>query len=264
MPSTSTGAAPLPRTGCPGCREGEDLDIAIAMAFQPIIRLDDQPGIFAYEALVRGPNGEGAAGILAQVTSSNRYAFDQACRVKAIETAAGLGLGGGEALLSINFLPNAVYRPEACIRTSLAAAGRVGLPADRLMFEVTEGERVEDPGHLVEVLSAYRRMGFKTAIDDFGAGYAGMSLLADFQPDYLKIDIALVRGVDADRPRRAIVDHLVRLCTDLGVTPIAEGVERAEEMRALRDLGIGLFQGYLFARPGFRSLPEPHWPAVSA
>ena len=223
------------------------------MAFQPIV--GPGAGVFAYEALVRGAEGQGAAAVLSLVDAANRYAFDQACRTTAIEAAAKLGLAAAGALLSINFLPNAVYRPEACIRATLRAAERTGFPASSLMFEVAEAERVSDPAHLRRILHSYKEMGFTVAIDDFGAGHSGLNLLADFQPDLVKLDMGLVRGVSADKARRAIVGGLVRICADLGVGVVAEGVETGDEHRALRDLGVGMFQGFLFARPAFMALP---------
>ena len=240
---------------CKGCRGGAAFDIPLAMAFQPIVGAASGGGVFAYEALVRGADGRGAASVLSAVDGANRYAFDQACRVAAIEAAAALGVAATGALLSINFLPNAVYEPEACIRATLRAAERTGFPAASLMFEVTEAERVRDPAHLRRILRSYKGMGFAVAIDDFGAGHSGLGLLAEFQPDLVKLDMGLVRGIDADRARRAIVGGLVRVCAELGVGVVAEGIETRAEHRALRDLGVALFQGFLFARPAFMALP---------
>lgn len=249
--------APAPRQttlGCAGCRDGAAFETPLAMAFQPIVEAASGR-VFAYEALVRGADGQGAAAVLSAVDEANRYAFDQACRVTAIEAAARLGLAGTGALLSINFLPNAVYRPEACIRATLRAAERTGFPASSLMFEVTEAEQVSDPAHLRRILHSYKQMGFTVAIDDFGAGHSGLNLLADFQPDLVKLDMGLVRGIEADRARRAIVGGLLRICADLRVGVVAEGVETEAEHSALRDLGVTLFQGFLFARPAFMALP---------
>ncbi|MXP63181.1 EAL domain-containing protein [Roseomonas sp. M0104] len=233
------------------------------MAFQPILRCSAEGGtsIYAYEALVRGPNGEGAGSVMSQVTDRNRYLFDQTCRVRAIEMASALGLGGTAAALSINFMPNAVYEPRACIRASLAAAGRAGLAHNRLVFEFTENEAMRNPEHLLRILACYREIGFRTAIDDFGAGYSGLGLLAEFQPDTVKLDMALVQGLDRDRVRRIILRHVLALCTELDITVVAEGVETRDEFQALRDLGITLFQGYLIGRPGFEQLPAALLPA---
>ncbi|MDO8322427.1 MAG: EAL domain-containing protein [Phenylobacterium sp.] len=239
---------------CAGCRDGEAVDFDIAMAFQPI--MDLQTGApFAYEALVRGSNGESAASVLAQVTPENRYAFDQQCRVKAIQGAARAGLLDGAARLSINFLPNAVYSPQACIQLTLATAAALDFPTDRLIFEFTENEEMTDPAHVSNIVASYQKMGFGVALDDFGAGHAGLNLLARFQPDLIKLDMELIRGLDASLPRRIIIDGVMKMCAALGVEVIAEGIETRAELDALREIGVRYIQGYLFARPGFQSLP---------
>lgn len=242
---------------CRACRDGDALSLDITMAFQPIVAVSSRV-VFAHEALVRGANGEGAAQVLAQVTADNRYAFDQACRVRAIEQAAALAL---PALLSINFMPNAVYNPAHCLRATAAAATQHGWPLSSILFEVTEQEVMRDPAHLLDILRTYRDVGLKTAIDDFGAGYSGLNLLADFTPDLLKLDMHLVRGIDQDRKRQAIARHGAALALELGIAVIAEGIETADESRALQDLGIDLQQGYLFARPQLDGLAPIHWPA---
>ena len=242
---------PLP---CAGCRDGEAVDFDIAMAFQPIMDLQTgQP--FAYEALVRGPAGESAASVLAKVTPENRYAFDQQCRVKAIQGAARAGLLDGPARLSINFLPNAVYSPQACIQLTLATAAAIDFPTERLIFEFTENEEMTDPAHVANIVASYQKMGFGVALDDFGAGHAGLNLLARFQPDIIKLDMELIRGLDASLPRRIIIDGVMKMCAALGIEVIAEGIETREELEALREIGVRYIQGYLFARPGFQSLP---------
>lgn len=245
---------PFEPIGCAQCRNLEGLGFDFTMAFQPIFNVDTQTA-YAYEALVRGTHGESAASILSKVDDTNRYRFDQACRVKAIELAATLGLLQQPACkLSINFLPNAVYRAETCIRATLEAARLFDFPLDRLMFEVTEGERVDDPDHLKSIFQAYERHGFTTAIDDFGSGYSGLNFLAMFQPHVLKIDMALTRGIDADPVRKAIVEGIVLVSKRLNIEVVAEGIETPEEYRALRELGISLMQGYLLARPAIGAL----------
>jgi EAL domain-containing protein (putative c-di-GMP-specific phosphodiesterase class I) len=226
------------------------------MAFQPIVAAVDG-SIFAYEALVRGENGEGAGEVLSRVTEENRYAFDQACRRKAIRSAAELGLAELGARLSINFMPNAVYKAEACIRVTLETARETGFPLSSIIFEFTENELIRDTGHVKEIVRAYKSFGFLTALDDFGAGYAGLGLLANFQTDIVKLDMDLIRNIDADRARRAIVRGIVVMAKDLGITLIAEGIETPGEYEALRDLGIDHLQGFVIARPGFMSLPAP-------
>lgn len=126
---------------------------------------------------------------------------------------------------------------------------------------MSEQEVMRDPAHLLDILRTYRDVGLKTAIDDFGAGYSGLNLLADFTPDLLKLDMHLVRGIDQDRKRQAIARHGAALALELGIAVIAEGIETADESRALQDLGIDLQQGYLFARPQLDGLAPIHWPA---
>lgn len=246
--------------GCHECRDGAGLDFSFTMAFQPIVNIRTRE-LHAYEALVRGSNNEPAGWVLDQVDDRNRYRFDQACRVKAIELAAKLRLARHpECLLHINFLPNAVYRPETCIRATLQAAAEFDFPVDRIVFEVTEGERVRDEAHLQGIFTEYRRQGFSTAIDDFGAGYSGLNLLAQFQPDVIKLDMALTRNIDSDRVRRAIVSGVLLVCRDLDIRVIAEGIETIGELNVLRELGVELIQGYLFGRPAFEQLLLPDWP----
>ncbi|WP_052128802.1 EAL domain-containing protein [Neosynechococcus sphagnicola] len=236
---------------CSACLDGEGLDFDFTMAFQPIVDLHTL-SIFAYEALVRGIQGEPAMAILSRVNDDNRYRFDQACRVKAIELAARLGMA---TKLSINFLPNAVYNPDTCIRTTLEAATLHQFPKENLIFEVTEGEKVVDQAHLAKIISHYKNYGFLTAIDDFGAGYSGLNLLAKFQPDLLKLDLALVRDIDQDRVTQAIVQGIMGVAAALNIRVIAEGVETEAELATLQTYGIYLFQGFLFAKPALESLP---------
>lgn len=244
----------MKNASCAACRDGEALSFDFTMAFQPIVDLT-LGQVWGYEALVRGTDGASAASVLDQVNDANRYRFDQACRVRAIELAGRLFAGQDDVKLSINFMPNAVYQPAACIRTSLEAAQRVGFPRDRIMFEFTEGERFADTNHMTGILQEYRRHGFVTAIDDFGAGFSGLNLLADLRTDLIKLDMDLIRGIDADPARRAIVPGVVGIARALGVAVIAEGVETAAELAALRSFGVTLFQGYLFAKPLFEGLP---------
>jgi len=246
---------------CDGCGDGAALEFAFSYAYQPIVDVASRC-IYGHEALVRGPAGEPAFTVLSRLTDGNRYRFDQACRVKAIKGAAQLDL---RSRLSINFLPNAIYQPEVCIRTTLAAARTHGFAIENIIFEATEGEAVNDGKRLAEILREYKRMGFLTAIDDFGAGYAGLNLLADFQPDIIKIDMELVRRIDSSRSRQAIARGVLRIGAELGIQVLAEGVETAAERDFFHHEGVTLMQGYLFSRPAFQAVGEvdPNaWPAL--
>lgn len=237
---------------CAECSTGADLGFDFTMAFQPIVNMQTKQ-IFAQEALARGTNNEPVAHLFEQINENNRYRFDQVCRVKAIQLAAKLGV---TSLLSINFMPNAVYQPERCLSTTLAAAERYGFPIGRIIFEFTEDEKIQDRAHVRDIVRYYRARGFQTAIDDFGAGYAGLNLLADIQTDIVKLDMDLLRHIDRDKNRQAIVRGMLQVCRDLAIVPIAEGIESYDELRVLQDLGIELFQGYYFARPAFQALAK--------
>jgi EAL domain-containing protein (putative c-di-GMP-specific phosphodiesterase class I) len=238
------------RQKCGVCRTDVALP-SFTMAFQPIVDVETG-AVFAHEALVRPTGGGSAADILSQINEVNRYSFDQRCRVTAIELAARLEM---DTLLSINFLPNAVYQPAACLAKTFDAATRAQFPLHHLMFEVTENEPSRDVGHLQSIFREYKRHGMITAIDDFGAGHSGLNMLADFQPDVLKIDMALTRSIHTDSVRYKIADAIIRLCKSLNISVIAEGVETMQEAVVLRSLGVRLFQGYLFARPAVEALP---------
>lgn len=172
----------------------------------------------------------------------------------AIETAGAL-FKDLDLRLSINFMPNAVYEPTACIQKSLAAARRVNFPYRNLMFEFTENEHMPDPAHVQRIVEAYRKLGFWTALDDFGAGYAGLGLLARLQPDLIKIDRELLCDIHLSAAKKSIIAGLVGIAQSLGITLLAEGIESEQELAVLRAAGISLFQGYFFAKPALMTLP---------
>lgn len=237
------------RDGCVACRTGGQI-FPFTMAFQPIVDLQDNR-IDGYEALVRGLGAESAKHVLDQVNSDNIYNFDQACRVKAIELAAHLGI---DRQLNINFLPNAVYDPHACIQATLKAAARTGFPLDHLTFEILESEVIPDTRKLLNIIEEYRKYGFKIALDDFGTGYSGLTRLAELKPDIVKIDRALVKDCDKDRNRLAILSGILRIGEEIGVKVVIEGAERAEEVEALRSIRARFIQGFYFARPLFENI----------
>lgn len=244
--------------GCKECLDGTPLGFPITMAFQPIIDAKTKT-VFAYEALVRGTDGAGAGEVLSQIDETNRYVFDQTCRVTAIKLASDLGL---DCILSINFLPNAVYRPETCIRATLEAADEFGFPADKIMFEVTESEPIKDPGHLLNIFNEYNDRGFITAIDDFGSGYAGLNLLSKFKPQILKIDMELCQGISEDMVKKTITKGAVETCHALDIKVIAEGVETKADLDTLLGMGIDYFQGYIFGKPEIEKLPLPDYSSL--
>jgi EAL domain-containing protein (putative c-di-GMP-specific phosphodiesterase class I) len=220
-------------------------------AFQPIVDVAARC-IFSYEALVRGPDDTPAARVFERVPPDDLHRFDQESRVAAIELASRLGL---PCKLNLNFLPRSLYTSPAAVHSALEAAQRCGITPDRLVLEITEGEVIDDHAAFARVVNEFRRCGLQLAIDDFGAGYAGLTMLADFQPDLLKLDMTLVRGIEGNGPRQAIVRAILQACIDLGIDVIAEGVETLAEYEWFRSAGVRLFQGFLFGRPQFEGLP---------
>ncbi|WP_337883048.1 EAL domain-containing protein [Chromobacterium haemolyticum] len=241
--------------GCSNCKNLTVLSFDFTMAFQPILDAKTMRPI-AFEALVRGTNGESASSVLEKIDDTNRYRFDQACRVKAIELASRLGLAKDSSCkLSINFLPNAIYNPSACIRATMEATKKFGLPHSRLIFEVTEGEKVSNSAHLKRIFDEYRRIGMITAIDDFGAGYSGLNLLVQFQPHIIKLDMELTRDIHLDNARQVVVEAIALACKKLNINIIAEGIETQGEAEFLSTIGINWHQGFYYAKPEIEALP---------
>lgn len=232
------------------------LPFPITHAFQPIVDLRSRV-VHAFEALVRGPTGEPASWVFARTPPHLLARLDDVSRRTAIRTAAALQVG---CRLNLNCSPSALESSSAALDGIVQTARSAGLALPRLVIELTENDAVRNPGGLRDTLDEARAHGISIAIDDFGAGHSGLNLLADFQPDEIKIDMNLVRGIDSRGPRQAIVRAVAQACSDLGIDVVAEGVETPAELAWLRTVGIDLYQGHLFARPGWRYLPEATFP----
>ncbi len=258
MPEDTTDATPCAR----------DLEIAgrgpkFSFAFQPIF--DVKAGVpFAYEALVRGAAGEPAISVLSKVELEDRFAFDQAVRVRAVELGASLMPGDSGPALAINFQPDAVSDPVRGLRSTLEAARHARFAHKRLLLEASGRDRVADASRFASILSHYSAVGFTTAIDDFGAGDANLATLVDVAPHILKLDRHLVRDIDTDYRRRAIVGGIVRMARDLNIEVVGQGIDTVPVFSALASLGVRLFQGDLFAKPAFEALPEINAKALTA
>lgn len=239
---------------------GQFRDIRFSHAFQPIVDLERRATL-SYEVLVRGDKNESAGSVFGRVRDSDLLAFDQASRERALLLARRLGV---DTLLNLNFSPGSIMKDDGrLLDATLGWADLNGVGIEQLVIEVTEGEAVRDHRRLAVVLDRFRAEGVSIAIDDFGAGYAGLNLLAEIQPEYLKLDMALVRDIHEHGPRQAIVNAIREVSLDLGIDLIAEGIETRDELRFLQDKGIELFQGYLLAKPGFETLPEVTFPLGS-
>lgn len=247
---------------CGACRNGTGFGFELTMAFQPIVNVVDRT-VYAYEALVRGAMGASAAQVLSLVTDENRYAFDQSCRVKAIQLAARLGVAQRGAKLSMNFMPGAVYSPAACIRRTLDTAAETGFPLSAIIFEIMENERVADSAHLHRIVEEYQKHSFTLALDDFGAGYSGLNLLTELEGvRIVKLDGKLIRGIDRNSRTEYVVASTAAMCRELGITVIGECIETPGECATLLGCGVELMQGYLFAKPSIEALPEINWAGV--
>jgi EAL domain-containing protein (putative c-di-GMP-specific phosphodiesterase class I) len=217
--------------------------------FQPIVALDTE-AIVAFEALLRAeaPDGSplGAADLFPPAAATGvTHTLDRIGRETAIRDASS-DLHDRE--LFINFVPTSIYRPELCLATTVAAAGRHGIALDQLVFEVTETERVQDTAHLLDIVRYYRERGAKVALDDVGSGYASIELVQELRPDVVKIDRSIVSRLPT-AGSVAVVSALVAVGEEIGARVLAEGVETAREAAVARDLGVDLAQGWHFARP---------------
>lgn len=249
-------AVEAPTERAPHRASAEVIERGFSFAYQPIVHAPSG-AVVAYEALVRGPGNEPAGYVLQQVRPHHRYCFDERSRNVAIEMAGELGL---DCALHLNLLPRGLG--ARCTRPGpmLAAAERAGIAPERLVLEIVESEAIRDHARFLCAVGAFRAAGLRVALDDFGAGYAGLTLLAELQPDIIKLDMELVRGIDRRGPRQAIVRGIIRTCLDLGVDLVAEGIETPGELAWCRAEGLELFQGNLIAEPAFERLPAARLP----
>jgi EAL domain-containing protein (putative c-di-GMP-specific phosphodiesterase class I)/putative methionine-R-sulfoxide reductase with GAF domain len=214
---------------------------------QPIVRTSDGL-VVGYEALARmdlepahPPNWwlEQAGGL------GLRGRLEIAC----LAAAAALGDPPADRMLFVNVSPSTLTDPAALALLD-------SLPA-RLVIEVTEQEAVEDYEELRGHLAPWRSRGVRFAVDDTGAGYSSLRHVIELEPDFLKLDLELVRDIDRDHNRRALVRAVVAFASEVGTSVIAEGVETRAELETLRDAEVHLVQGYLLAKPG------PPWPSIA-
>ena len=221
-------------------------------AYQPIIHAPTN-SIFTYEALIRGRDNEPAWTVLQQVDPSERQLFEAECCNAAVTLASRMGLS---TRLNLNYSPSTLQSSKSVLKSLLTTALQCQILTEQIVVEILEKEIVQAFEDFRIALNSYRGSGLAFAIDDFGAGYAGLNLLAEFQPDFVKLDMNLVRGIESNGPRQAIVRGIQRTCLDLGIDIIAEGVETAEEYAWFRSNGIEFFQGFLLAKPAFEQLPS--------
>jgi EAL domain-containing protein (putative c-di-GMP-specific phosphodiesterase class I)/CheY-like chemotaxis protein len=213
------------------------------LAFQPIVSTSEKR-VFAYEALMRSREAAlpHPGAMLSAAERLDRLPdLGRAIRSRAAAAARTMPEG---ALLFINLHPADFEDP-----TLYSEAAPLAPFAHRVVLEVTERAALDDIHKLREKVARLRAVGYRVAVDDLGAGYAGLATFATLEPEVVKIDMSLVRDVETTRTKRTLVASLTGVCRDLGMKVVAEGVETAGERDALVELGCDLLQGYFFARP---------------
>jgi len=220
----------------------------VRTVFHPIVRLADRQ-VIGHEALTR-PRGsvsfDSVEELFSFAESTELLAeFERLCRRKAIHSAAGVpGLG----LLFLNASAGAVEDPEWSGSSMEEALSGSGLVPGDIVVEITERVAIVRHDEFQRALRTFKERGYRVAVDDMGAGYASLQSLASIEPDFLKFDVSLVRDIDKSSIKRSLLESLRELAEKIHARVIAEGVERAEEMRTLLELGIELGQGFHFHR----------------
>ena len=220
--------------------------------FHPIVQADSGV-VFAYEALIRAknPHTEEVIGawplINGAVKLNIEHVFDQRARQTAIRDAAALRIP--HMRLFINFMPNTIYDPEVCLRTTMEAIEEYGMELSDLVFEVVESEHIPDMKRLSKILDYYRSRGAGTAVDDMGAGFSSLEYLTALRPDFVKLDRDLVVQAEHKTSARQSMDVIIAQANQLGIKVIAEGIETEEQMQMCRAAGVDFMQGFLFGLP---------------
>lgn len=227
-------------------------------ALQPIVD-PLRREVSSLEALIRSSSGGSPEAYFSSIPRDQLYQADLDAKAYAFALVNRIGIG--DCKVSVNLLPMSLVAVPGAVDILLEQLAGNGLAPEQLIVEVTEQEVISYLDGFKTAITQLRRAGIGLAIDDFGAGFAGLSLLADFQPEKLKIDRTLIDGVHADGPRQAIVRSIVQFCAALGITIVAEGVETVEDWCWLQAAGIEKFQGYLFARPALNGVAPIWWPS---
>lgn len=237
------------------------IGVGIEFAFQPIVDLT-RARIVGYEALVRGRDGESASSIIAGVLPDNQTYFDQACRNRAIQDAAALGIGKSLFLNCTQITPDNL---DLALSATNDQCDEWGLAPDQIVLEFSSLSRLGGPRELAGVRDRANACGFRVLADNFGTGEAGLKRLAVFRPELLKLDRELVDRVAGSPRRKGIVLGIVATCRALGIDVIATGVERGEDVDWLSSHAeIRYFQGYYFARPQLKAIPEVNPARIAA
>ncbi|WOD39771.1 diguanylate phosphodiesterase [Nodosilinea sp. E11] len=224
----------------------------VSFAFQPIIDVS-LSNVVAYEALICGANNEEFLKISPQISEREWSHFDTNCRAIAVSMAAKLGL---PCDLHLNFLARHVDDARSAIQSTLESAEKNGIDPSRIILEIDQDKLIGDSEKFARIIEDYRSAGLRIAIDHFGAGRAGLNLLEPLRPEMICLNEQLVRGIDTNGPRQAIVRGIYQTCNDLGIDLIAKQVETYDEYKWFCEEEISLIQGSLIAKPEFEKLPS--------
>ncbi len=231
---------------------------AVTTYFQPIVDLKTAE-ILGYEALSRGPEDHPLRSPVALIEQAEHagclWALEELFRETALASASRLGL---DRLLFLNVDPNVVRDPEFVGGFTRKHIDAYGLQPEKIVFEITERSAIGNFKSFLSAMTHYNEQGYKTTIDDTGAGYSNLSVISKLKPNFIKIDMELVRDVDRDSFKQAIIKSFVWLANLTSSILIAEGIETIDEARTLSSLGVHAGQGYLLARPApeLCELPE--------
>ena len=219
----------------------------IRTLFQPIVSLSDG-SVFGYEALSRGPIGtrlESADALFSTAAERGVSAqLERICRFRAIANASSIPPG---AYLFLNISPRVFEERNEALSRDVVDQNR--LAQERIVLEITEKQAIEDFDLFKRTLLHYNRQGFKVAIDDAGAGHNSLRAVTEVRPHYIKLDIALVRDIDRDRAKNALVSAIIIFARRIDAKVLAEGIETVEELATLIEIGVEYGQGFLLARP---------------
>ena len=232
-----------------------------SFAFQPMVDPFAQK-ILSTEALLRTPGGDSTATYFAGLSGKALYEADLNSKKVAFAMASSLKLG--EQSISVNLLPMTLVMIPDAVDFLLREIQTNGLVPEQVTVEFTESEVISRIDEFTDGIRQLKAAGISVAIDHFGAGFGGLLLLSQFQPDRIKINRALIKDVHKSGPRQAIIQAIIKCCASLEISISAVGVEKAEEWMWLESAGISHFQGNLFARAQLSGISAVAWPERKA
>ena len=226
----------------------------LSSVFQPIVNLQ-QPQVFGFEALIRGPSDSFFHSPLTLFDTAARHQLliplEEAC----LEVASSQYVQYPEAgNLFLNLSPMSLLESENLEHLLGWLPSSLGLPTERIVIELSERYPLDDYQSIRSAINGFRRQGFRIAIDDLGAGYAGLRAWSELRPDFVKIDRHFIENINADPIKREFVRSIREIARELGCMVIAEGIESTEELHAVQEMDIHLGQGYFIGRPS--AVPE--------